>query len=224
MLGSFFELSVWSPDVAASAVFWESLGFTQGVVGDTWPHRCAVLHDDRLALGLHAYEFDSPSLTWVRPGLADALPELSALGLDFEFAKTGPDEFHEAGFRDPAGQIVTLLEARTWSPGPTPPPLATLLGHFREYRYAAADPAAVAAFWETLGLVQDPDAPRVIATGITLAPRPGLGTPVLAFEHPDPAAAAAQLADRGFAVAGEAGIVRLDAPDGLQIIIEPLDG
>ncbi|NGX17639.1 hypothetical protein [Wenzhouxiangella sp. XN24] len=224
MLGSFFELSVWSRDVAASAAFWEGLGFTQGVVGDTWPHRCAVLHDDRLALGLHAYEFDSPSLTWVRPGLAEALPELRALGLAFEFAKTGPDEFHEAGFRDPAGQVVTLLEARTWSPGPTRPPLATLLGHFREYRYATADPAAVTAFWETLGLVQDLDGPRAIATGITLAPRSGLGAPVLAFEQDDLAAAAARLGERGYAVDADAGVVRLGAPDGLQIVIESAEG
>ncbi len=223
MLGSFFELSVWSRDVAASAAFWEGLGFTHGVVGDTWPHRCAVLHDDRLALGLHAYEFDSPSLTWVRPGLAEALPELRALGIDFEFAKTGPDEFHEAGFRDPAGQVVTLLEARTWSPGPTRPRLATLLGHFREYRYAAADPAAVTSFWETLGLVQDPDESRVIATGITLAPRSGLGGSMLAFEHDDPRAAAARLAERGYEVDGKADVVRVRAPDGLEIVIEPLD-
>lgn len=224
MLGTFLELSVWSRDVAASAAFWEGLGLTHGVVGDTWPHRCAVLHDDRLALALHAYEFDSPSLTWVRPGLAEALPAFTARGVRFDFAKTGPEEFHEAGFRDPAGQVVTLLEARTWSPGPPPPPRSTLLGYFREYRYAASDPAAVTAFWETLGLVQDADGPRAIATGITLAPRPGLGAPVLAFEHDDPATAAARLADRGHAVDSEAGVVSLRAPDGLRIVIEALDG
>jgi len=225
MLGSFLELSVWTRDVARSAAFWEALGFEHGAVGDTWKHRYAVLSDGRLVLGLHEYEFDSPALTWVRPGLADVLPGFQALGIRFDFAKTGADEFNEAGFRDPAGQVVTLLEARTWSRTFERTRPATVLGHFRDYRYGAQDPAATVQFWERLGLVPDADhrGPRAVAGGITLAPRTGLTGPELVFEHADPAAAAVALAERGYAARrGAADDVLLAAPDGLQVRIEKL--
>ncbi len=226
MPGSFLELSVWSRDVAASVAFWEPLGFAQGAVGDTWKHRYAVLSDGRLVLGLHEYEFDSPSLTWVRPELVAALPALRALGIRFDFAKTGADEFHEAGFRDPAGQVVTLLEARTWSSTFDSTRPAGLLGHFREYRYPAPDPEATAAFWERLGLVRDADerGPRAVASGISLAPRKALRSPELLFEHHDLAGAARALAARGYAPRTQAdGSLLLEAPDGLVIRLEQGD-
>ncbi len=224
MLGSFLELSVWTRDIAASVAFWEPLGLQHGSVGDTWKHRYAVLSDGRLALGFHEYEFDSPSLTWVRPGLADALPAFTALGIRFDFARTGSDEFNEAGFRDPAGQVVTLLEARTWSPTFERARAAALPGHFREYRYRAQDPAATVAFWERLGLVPDADAggPRAVAGGISLAPRLAATGPELVFEHSDLDAAAQALAARGYAPArGADGALLLRAPDGLAVRIEP---
>jgi hypothetical protein len=223
MLGHFLELSVWSRDVAASAAFWEGLGFRQGAVGDTWRHRYAVLSDGRLVLGLHEYEFPSPSLTWVRPELAAALPEFATLGIVFDFAKTGRDEFNEAGFRDPSGQVVTLLEARTWSPTFDRPLPLTALGHFREYRYTAPDPSATVAFWERLGLLPDPDerGPRAIAGGISLAPRARVTGPELAFEHDEPHAAADALESRGYPAEATAdGSLLLRAPDGLSIRIE----
>lgn len=223
MPGNFLELSVWARDVAASVTFWEPLGFTHGAVGDTWKHRYAVLTDGRLVLGLHEYEFDSPSLTWVRPDLVAALPALQAMGIEFDFAKTGADEFHEAGFRDPAGQVVTLLEARTWSSVFDGTPSSSLLGYFLEYRYPARDPDATAAFWERLGLVRDADrhGPRAVTGGINLAPRAALRTPQLVFAHQDLAGAAQALAERGFAARPEPdGSLLLDAPDGLVILLE----
>lgn len=220
MLGQFLELSVWARDVAASVAFWEPLGFEHGLVGDTWQHRYAVLSDGRLVLGLHEFEFDSPSLTWVLPGLAAALPALGALGLSFDFAKTGDDEFNEAGFRDPAGQVVTLLEARTWSPTFERGRPGTLLGHFREYRYAAQDPAATVAFWERLGLLPDADSagPRAVAGGISLAPSATACGPELVFEDGDPSAVADALAARGYPTEpGGSGAITLRAPDGLLV-------
>jgi hypothetical protein len=222
MLGSFLEISLWSRDIAASVAFWERLGFGHGLVGDTWRHRYAVLSDGRAVLGLHDYEFDSPSLTWVRPELAGALPAFAALGIRLDFAKTGQDEFNEAGFHDPAGHVVTLLEARTWSPAyefrrPGP------LGHFREYRYPARDPVATVEFWERLGLIADPaeDGPRAIARGINLAPRAEPAGPELVYEHAYPAAAAAALAAAGYScLPAPGGAFLLPAPDGLTLRIQ----
>jgi hypothetical protein len=222
MLGNFLELSVWTQDITASVAFWEQLGFEQAAVGDTWKHRYAVVSDGRLVLGLHEYEFDSPSLTWVRPGLADVLPELIALGIQFDFAKTGADEFNEAGYRDPAGQVVTLLEARTWSPTFERTRPATLLGHFLEYRYGAPDPAAVVQLWERLGLVRDADdrGPRAVAGGISIAPRVGVNPPELVFEHHDLPAAAAALAAQGYKIQQDgAENLLLRTPDRLAIRI-----
>lgn len=223
MLGRFLELSVFSRDIATSVAFWESLGLAHGRVGDTWQHHYAVMSDGRLVLGLHSYEFSSPSVTWVRPDLADALPHIRALGIEFDFAKTGAQEFNEAGFRDPDGQVVTLLEARTWSqdfgyawPG-------TLLGHFREYRYPSRDPAATVAFWERLGLVADATGagPVAVAGGLTLAPRQAASGPELVFEHPEADTVREALAARGLAVAVAAdGAVCLRAPDGLLLRVE----
>ena len=224
MLGRFLELSVWSRDIAASVAFWESLGLAHGRVGDTWTHRYAVLSDGRLVLGLHEYEFPSPSVTWVRPGVAAALPGLAARGVSFDFAKTGEQEFNEAGFRDPDGQVATLLEARTWSADFGHAWPQSLAGHFREYRYPSRDPAATVAFWERLGLLADqtPGGPVAVAGGITLAPSAEARGPELVFEHHDMDALPALLAARGHALergAGGAGLLR--APDGLLIRIEP---
>ena len=88
----------------------------QAPVGDTWSHPYAVVTDGRLHLGLHGYEFESPSLTWVRPDLAVHAAALESLGIEFAFAKLGDEALHELGFLDPSGQMITLIEARTFSP------------------------------------------------------------------------------------------------------------
>jgi catechol 2,3-dioxygenase-like lactoylglutathione lyase family enzyme len=224
MLGSFLELSVWTRDIAASAAFYEALGMEHATVGETWSHPYGVLTDGRAFIGLHEYEFDSPSLTFVRPGISQAVVELESTGIVMDFVKTGEARFNEAGFRDPAGQVVTLLEARTFSPPWRDAPGISLLGHFAEYRYPAADPAGVAAFWENLGPVVDRDADpaRVITGGITLAPRPGLRGPELIFRSVDPGRSVDALRRRGAdAERGAEGAWLLRSPEGLVLKIEP---
>lgn len=117
MIGRFLEVSLHAPDVLESIAYWEALGFRQVETNDVWNHPYAVLSDGRAILGLHAYRFEhSPALTFVRPDLVRHLPNLRKLGVEFEFAKTSDDQFHEAGFLTPDGQMVTLLESRTYSP------------------------------------------------------------------------------------------------------------
>jgi catechol 2,3-dioxygenase-like lactoylglutathione lyase family enzyme len=151
VLGRFLEVSVAAPDVAASLAFYESLGFVQALTGDVRPYPYAVVTDGRLYLGLHAAGIEAPTLTWVRPELAAHAERLAALGIEFESAKLGEEAMHELAFADPSGQRVALLEARTFSPPPQPPP--SRLGYFEEYGIPTTDLESAARWWEALGLV-----------------------------------------------------------------------
>ena len=169
MLGRFLEISVRAADVPASLAFYESLGFVQASVGDTWHHPYAVITDGRLHLGLHDREFESPSLTWVQPELAAHAPHLRALGIEFVHERLGEDALHEVGFLDPSGQMITLLEARTFSPPALAPTHATQLGYFEEFGLPTVDLERASAFWDALGFVAfDPQRvpfTKVVATG-----------------------------------------------------------
>jgi catechol 2,3-dioxygenase-like lactoylglutathione lyase family enzyme len=153
MLGRFLEISVCSSDIPESLAFYESLGFVQASVGDTWSHPYAVITDGRLHLGLHARESESPALAWVQPGLAMHAARLQALGIEFSVARLGEDALHEVGFTDPSGQMITLLEARTFSPPAIAPTHATQLGYFEEFGLPTSDLERATAFWDALGFV-----------------------------------------------------------------------
>ena len=191
MLGRFLEISVRAPDVPASLAFYESLGFVQASAGDAWHHPYAVVTDGRLHLGLHAREFESPSLTWVRPGLAAHAASLQALGIEFAFARLDPEALHEIGFVDPSGQMITLLEARTFSPPAIRPTHTSALGYFEEFGLPTADLDRSRTFWDALGFVAfDPE--RVPFTKVVAAGRDlnvglydvDLRAPVLTFSDP----------------------------------------
>jgi len=153
MLGRFLEVSVHAPDILESLGFYERLGFTQASVGETWSHPYGVVTDGRLAIGLHKYAFPSPSLTFVQPDLMRRLDSIEALGIDLAFRRVGADVFNEAGFTDPDGQMVAMLEARTFSPPQRTPGDTSKLGWFEEFALPVRDLATSSAFWERLGFV-----------------------------------------------------------------------
>ena len=76
MLGRFLEISVHTPDIQASLGFYESLGFRQTSVSETWPYPYAVVTDGRLFLGLHGAHIRSPALTFVLPQLSRSIEAL----------------------------------------------------------------------------------------------------------------------------------------------------
>lgn len=153
MLGRFLELSVATGDIRASVDFYERLGFTQCVTNDIWSHPYGALTDGRIVIGLHQYRFESPSITFVRDGIARHSGALEAVGVEFAFRRTGEDIFNEVGFRDPTGHMVTVLEARTYSPAARGRDEASLCGDFAEYSLPARDFAAARRLWEALGFV-----------------------------------------------------------------------
>jgi hypothetical protein len=209
--------------------FYRRLGLGLAVTNDIWRHQYAAVTDGKVALGLHAYEFPSPSLTWVHQGLASYLPKLADAGIEFEFLKTGEDEFHEAGFRDPDGQMIAVLEARTFSP-PTTLSAPPVIGYFQEYRFPVRAIADSAAFWEPLGFVAiagDDKGPLVLTSdGIDLCvfeDRPA--APVLVYACLDLSATTGELVSRGVVGhpaqdplnGGEA--IELTAPEGSRLLI-----
>jgi catechol 2,3-dioxygenase-like lactoylglutathione lyase family enzyme len=205
VLGRFLEVSVHAPDVQESLAFYESLGFVQAVVGDTWSHPYAVLTDGRLYLGLHAFEFDSPALTWVHPGLVRHAPALEAVGIEFAFAKLDDEAFHELGFRDPAGQMITIIEARTFSPPTLNPALSSKVGYFEEFGIPTPDLARSTAFWDALGFVAF-DPVRAAFAKVVASHRDlnvglydtDLRQPVLTFSDPQMPDRIADLREKGY--------------------------
>jgi predicted lactoylglutathione lyase len=158
MLGRFLEVSVQAPDVLASLEFYRRLGFSEATVGETWSHPYGVVTDGRLAIGLHDHEFASPALTFVKPDLRPHVPQLERLGIEPVFQKLGEDEFNEVGFTDPGGQMLALIEARTFSPPDRAGNETSLCGYFAEFGTPQNDLSAAVRFWEQLGFIATEEA------------------------------------------------------------------
>jgi catechol 2,3-dioxygenase-like lactoylglutathione lyase family enzyme len=227
VLGRLLEVSVHAPDILESLAFYERLGFTQAQVGETWSHPYAVVTDGRLFIGLHQYEFPSPSLTYVQPDLMQHLDRLEQLGIELAFRRVGTDVFNEAGFTDPNGQMVALLEARTYSPPDRPGHRTSRLGWFEEFALPARDLQASAGFWEKLGFVpideSDDPFPRVSMTSdtlnLTLARTGSLETPALVFAEADMAGRIRQLREGG--VGFSRNLPRMMDPEGNALLQAP---
>ncbi|HLS79873.1 MAG TPA: VOC family protein [Steroidobacter sp.] len=216
MLGRFLEIGVHAPDIQASLAFYESLGFIQAPVGESWPHPYAVVTDGRLFLGLHARPESGAVLTFASPQLTRRIERLEALGVSFEERVLGDDVFNHASFRDPTGLRVALLEARTFSP-PPPGAVLTACGYFTEFAIPVRDVASVRAFWEPLGFValeeEQQPFPRTSLTSdhlnLAFYRTRAFRTPLLTFEDPAMRERIARLRELGLTLTDE-------MPDGLD--------
>jgi hypothetical protein len=157
VLGRFHEIGIQTKDIRASVEFYELLGFSQAETGETWTHPYGVLTDGRIYLGLHQSSFDSPALTFVHADVARYAAELAAQGVHLIYQRTAEHEFHTVGFKDPAGQMVVVLEARTYSPLLRGPQRKPLCGYFEEFSIPSRDFAQAQAFWEPMGFVATPE-------------------------------------------------------------------
>jgi len=211
MIGQFLEISVHAPEILDSLTFYESLGFQQVPVNETWTHHYAVITDGRLTLGLHQAPIKSPTLTFVKADLAKHLDELRALELVFEQEKLGSDEFNEVTCLDPNGQHIRVLEARTFSPADISPSFRSTCGYFVEYGIPVKEFTQGITFWERCGLIaMEPESTsfdRVAMTSdhldIGLHRSRALRQPVLVFEDDEMHTKLQILKDRGFALSDE---------------------
>ena len=92
--------------------------------------------------------------------------------MKFEFTRLGNDVFNEVGWFDPSGQLIRLIEARTFSPSKRQDLDTSLCGYFLEIALPAPDLELAKNFWEGFGFVgmDEPDAllPHVACTSDTL--------------------------------------------------------
>lgn len=162
MLGQFLEFSIAARPLAPSAAFFAALGFRAAETTDTLGHPYAAYFDDSVTFGLHERDAASPALTFVRPDLKHYVRGLRRLRIELDEVKLADDEFNRVAFRDPTGQTVVLLEARTFTPGRWEPHDVNVSGTFLEYSVPAEDLTAARAFWEALGLtpIAEGDAPH----------------------------------------------------------------
>jgi catechol 2,3-dioxygenase-like lactoylglutathione lyase family enzyme len=235
MIGRFHEFSVHAPDVLASIAFYERLGFTQVTTGEAWPYPYAVVTDGRLAIGLHGRELlQSPLPAFVLPDLGRHLPAIERLGIEMLDRRLGSDVFNEASFETAGGQMIRLLEARTFSPSQRAPGEVSLLGWFEEFALPVADVQQAQSFWERLGFVPaeegDEPYPHVGLTSdslnVALLQTGFLKRPALTFADAAMPARIAALAEAGIEVArrlpGNLDPSRhalLVAPEGTQLLL-----
>jgi len=153
LLGRFLEFSLCTPDIQASLDFYGKLGFSEAQAGETWTHPYAVVTDGRICLGLHQQGPAETILTFVKPGLLRHLEVLESRGIEFEYRRLGNDIFNEVAWRDPEGQMLRLIEARTFSPSKRPHTSTSRCGYFTEIALPCADFSSGRRYWENLGFV-----------------------------------------------------------------------
>ncbi len=153
MLGRFLELSLSTPDIQASLNFYGKLGFSEAQVGESWTHPYGVVTDGRIYLGLHQQETSEPALTFVKPGLLKHLEILESRGIEFEYRRLGNDIFNAVAWRDPEGNMLRLIEARTFSPSKRSARDTSHCGYFTEIALPCTDFTIGKTYWEGLGFV-----------------------------------------------------------------------
>ncbi len=211
MLGRFLEFSLATPDIQASLDFYSRLGFSQAEVGEAWRYPYAVVTDGRICLGLHQHALPAPCMTFVKPDLLKHLGYLEELGLELEFRRLGNDVFNEVGWFDPSGQMIRLIEARTFSPSKRGGTETSRCGYFTEIALPTPDMEESKSYWERFGFVGMDESndrlPHISCTSdyvdLGLYEPSHLRRSTLRFEVDDVGGTLARLAEVGIAPAGE---------------------
>ena len=151
MLETFLEIGIETEDIAGAFEELQSLGFSFVNAGDIREHGYAVVSDGDICIALHESDLTGPWLSFVRPNLESYVRALRRQSIELETARLGQDEFHEVEFRDPNEQLVTLVEARTFSPATGEDIAASACGSFLEFSIATGSIEDSTRFWHGLG-------------------------------------------------------------------------
>jgi catechol 2,3-dioxygenase-like lactoylglutathione lyase family enzyme len=205
MLGDLLEFSIAADPLGPAVDFYRTLGFREAPVGNIVPDAYVPLALDRVTVGLRVTGPPDPVPAFVRPDLKSYLRGLKHSDVALEFAETADDQFHRAGFRDPNGLLVVLLEARTCAALPPDPATVSPLGEFLEYSMPTHSIDETVSFWEKLGVrrIHGGEAPqpwcRIEGHGLTLGVYAGRRfRPGLCFSCDNAEARFAYLEAKGF--------------------------
>jgi hypothetical protein len=156
------------------------------------------------------------------------------LGMEFEFRRLGNDVFNEVGWFDPSGQLVRLIEARTFSPSKRDGNDTSRCGYFLEIALPTPTLEAAKTYWEQFGFVGIDETqdrlPHVSCTSdyidLGLYNPAHLRRSTLRFEVDDVGGTLARLADIGISPTGEIPAplrqipaAVLTAPEGTPILL-----
>jgi catechol 2,3-dioxygenase-like lactoylglutathione lyase family enzyme len=152
MLGRLLEYRVSSPLVAGLVNFYRDLGFTEIALDGSVTGPAAAVALPGLTIGLEDGAGAEPIPIFVRPDLEAHLRALRRRKIELDFAELEVDQFHRAGFRDPGGQAIVLVEAGTYSPAEFAGGSVSLIGEFLEFSVPTHSLNDSVEFWESLGL------------------------------------------------------------------------
>ncbi|MDJ0699547.1 MAG: hypothetical protein QNJ07_06785 [Woeseiaceae bacterium] len=152
VVGRFLEFGVHTSDIIESLHFYRTLGFADMEIGDIWTHKYAVLGDGEFNVALHDREFDGPAITFVHPDLARHARSMADHGFDFRFLRLDEDVFNELGFKCRDGHLITMQEARTFTPVDEYEN-DSLCGSLFEISLPVRDTIRAAAFWAPIAPV-----------------------------------------------------------------------
>jgi hypothetical protein len=229
-LGRFLEFSVRTSDILTSLGFYKSLGFTELESGDVWSHKYAVVSDGELCIGLHERHVDSPTITFVQQDLAKRARSMRDHGFNFNLMHLDEDVFNELGFTDRDGNMLMMLEARTFHAADESV-VDSLCGSWFELSLPVQEAVRGAQFWASVAplLLRMREEPTVhmrfdaggVAVG--LSESIALQQPSLCFRCQDKAALSALIESRnlqherfpGF----EGALVGITAPEGTTLFV-----
>lgn len=229
-LGRFLEFSVRTPDILASLSYYRQLGFSELEIGDTWPHKYAVVSDGSVCIGLHDREFDAPAITLVQQDLAKRARRMTDHGFEFAFMRLDEDVFNELGLDDRDGNRITMLEARTFS-GADDSVGDSICGSWFELSLPVKDALRAARFWGSvaptvLNLREDPTTHMRFDVGgapVGLSESIALEAPSLCFRCHDRGALQAMLDSKGLQHSlfpgYEGALAALRAPEGTMLYV-----
>lgn len=230
MLGQFLEFSVRTPDIADSLHFYKMLGFREVSSGDLWTHRYAVVSDGELCIGLHDRDIDGPALTFVRQELAKEARSMSDRGFEFSFLQIDEDAFNEVHFVDADNHLITMIEARTFSP-PDERMEYSICGRWFEVALPVKDTLRSGRYWaplapELLRIREEPTTHmRFNAAGLPLglSESIALSKPSLCFRCDDKEAVWIALAKNGFTYQEfpgfEGAFMSIQSPEGTTLFL-----
>ncbi len=148
------ELSVSTEQILKDMALYAALGFGEHQANEIVPHHYGILGDGDFHVGLHAADFDSPTLTCVLPDVAKFAAALGSLNTEFERACLSDDQFNQISLFDPEGQRINLIEARTFSPTLDDNARPHRLGRFIQIELPWTEEREI--FWARLHAIMNP--------------------------------------------------------------------